>query len=135
MRGTHNSSPFLEFVNLCGLNLLIPEVTSSQKLLDHKSFIDRSQSEECTIESKYLDMCSLRSSQSAFLYKGTIRTVNLFVHCYFDITLNKHSIMITKTWDDFLDDKTVMIRLSLLDINKSKTFLPRVGLVISWTKP
>ena len=63
------------------------------------------------IESKYLDMCSLRPSQSAFLYKGTIRTVNLFVDCYFDITLNKHSIMITKTWDGLsLDDNTVIVR-------------------------
>ena len=54
-------------VHVCGINRLIPEVNSSRKL-DHKSFIDISQSEECTIESKYLDMCSLRSSQSAFLY-------------------------------------------------------------------
>ena len=62
---TCNSSPFLELANLCGLNLLIPEVNSSRKL-DHRSFIERSQSGECTIESKYLDMCSLRPSQYAF---------------------------------------------------------------------
>ena len=107
---TCNSSPFLELVNLCGLNLLIPEVNFSWKL-DHKSFIDRLQSEECMIESKYLDMCSLRPTQSAFLYKGTIRTVNLFFDCYFDITLKKHSIMITKPWDGLsLDDNTVIVR-------------------------
>ena len=36
---------------------------------------------------------------------------NLFVDCYFDIILNKHSTMITKTWDDLsLDDKTVIVR-------------------------
>ena len=63
------------------------------------------------IESKYLDMCSLRPTQSAFLYKGTIRTVNLFFDCYFDITLKKHSIMITKPWDGLsLDDNTVIVR-------------------------
>ena len=54
----------------------------------------------------------------------------LFVNCCFDITLNKHSITISNTWDDLsLDDKTVV-----LAINKCKTFLPRVGLVIR-TKP
>ena len=78
MRGTHNGRPLLELVNLCGLNLLIPEVNSSRKL-DHKSFIDRSQSEECRVESKYLDMCSLRPSQSAFLYKGTILRICLLI--------------------------------------------------------
>ena len=62
---------FLELVNLCGINRLIPEVNSSRKL-DHKSFIDGSQSVECTTESTYLDMCSLRPSQCAFLYNGTI---------------------------------------------------------------
>ena len=75
MRGTRNGSPFLELVNLCGLNLLIPEVNSSRKL-DHKSFIDRSQSEECTIESKHLDMCSLRPFQSAFLCNDILPSTN-----------------------------------------------------------
>ena len=36
---------------------------------------------------------------------------NLFVDCYFDITLKKHSIMITKPWDGLsLDDNTVIVR-------------------------
>ena len=34
--------PFLELVNLCGMDRLTPEVNSSRKL-DHKSSIDRSQ--------------------------------------------------------------------------------------------
>ena len=70
MRGTYGR-PFLELVNLCGMNRWIPEVNSSRKL-DPKSSIDRSQSVECTTESTYVDMCFLRPSQSAFLYKGTI---------------------------------------------------------------
>ena len=128
MRGTHYSILFLELVNLCGLNLLIPEVNSSRKL-DHKSFIERSQSEECMIESKYLDMCSLRSSQSAFLYKGTILRICLLIVTLILPSTNiaSWSLKPGMTW-------VLMIRLSLLDINKSKTFLPGVGLVISWTK-
>ena len=44
----------------------------------------------------------------------------LLVDYCFDIIPNKHSIMITNTWDDLsLDDK-----LSLVVINKSKTFYP-----------
>ena len=130
MRGTHNGSPFLELVNLCGLGLLIPEVNSSRKL-DHKSFIDRSQTEECTIESKYLDMCSLRPSQSAFLYNGTILWICLLI-----VTLILPSTN-TSSWSlkPGMTFRVLMIRLSLLDINKSKTFLPQVGLVTSWTKP
>ena len=35
----------------------------------------------------------------------------LFVDCCCDITLNKHSTMVTNTWDDLnLDDKTVVVR-------------------------
>ena len=35
----------------------------------------------------------------------------LFVNCCCDITLNKHSNMVTNTWDDLnLDDKTVVVR-------------------------
>ena len=129
MRGTHNGRPFLELVNLCGLNLLIPEVNSSQKL-DHKSFIDRSQSEECTIESNHLDMCSLTPSQSAFLYKETILRICVLIVTLILPSTNTASWSLKPgmTW-------VLMIRLSLLDINKSKTFLPCVGLVISWTKP
>ena len=41
---------FLEITNLCGMNRLIPEVNSSQKV-DHKSFINRSQSVEWMTES------------------------------------------------------------------------------------
>ena len=37
--------------------------------------------------------------------------VFLFVDCCSDITLNKHSNMVTNTWDDLnLDDKTVVVR-------------------------
>ena len=63
--------PFLELVNLCGMKRLIPEVDSSQKL-DYNSFIDTSQSVECTTESTNLGMSSFRPPQSTFLYKGTI---------------------------------------------------------------
>ena len=63
--------PFGELVNLCAINRWILEVNSSRKL-DPKSPIDRSLSVECTTEFTYLDKCSLRPSQSAFLYKGTI---------------------------------------------------------------
>ena len=70
------SRQFLELVNLCGINRLIPEVNSSRKL-DHKSFIDRSQVVDCTTE-------FFKASQSAFLYKGTILQF-LFVECCFDI--------------------------------------------------
>ena len=63
--------PFLELINLCGMKRLIPEVDSSQKL-DYNSFIDRSQSVECTTESTNLGMSSLMPPQSTFLYKGTI---------------------------------------------------------------
>ena len=49
--------PFLELVNLCGMNCFTSEVNSSRKL-DQKSSTDRSQSLECTTESRYLDMCS-----------------------------------------------------------------------------
>ena len=38
------------------------------------------------------------------------RPAFLFIACCFDITLKKHSIMITNTWDDvILDDKTVVV--------------------------
>ena len=38
------------------------------------------------------------------------RPAFLFIACCFDITLKKHSIMITNTWDDLiLDDKTVVV--------------------------
>ena len=41
----------------------------------------------------------------------------MFVKCCFDITLNKHGIMITNTSDDLnLDDKTVVV-----SYKKSKT--------------
>ena len=34
----------------------------------------------------------------------------LFVGCYFNITLNKQSIMTSNTWDNLsLDDKTVVV--------------------------
>ena len=49
--------PFLELVNLCGMNRFTSEVNSSRKL-DHKSSTDRSQSLECMTESTYLDLCS-----------------------------------------------------------------------------
>ena len=57
MRGDTYGRPFLELVNLCGMNRLIPEVNSTLKL-NHKSSIDRSQSGECTTEATYLDMSS-----------------------------------------------------------------------------
>ena len=63
--------PFLELVNLCGTNRLIPEVNSTQKL-DNRSSIDRSQSVECTTESTYLDMCSRVYQGGSFVYKLTI---------------------------------------------------------------
>ena len=46
--------PFLELVNLCGMNRFTSEVNSSRKL-DHKSSTDRSQSLEWTTESRYLE--------------------------------------------------------------------------------
>ena len=51
----------------------------------------------------------------------------LFGECCFDITLKKHSIMITNTGNDLsLDNKTVVI---------SYKQVYDVGLVISWTQP
>ena len=61
------------------MNRLIPEVNSSRKV-DHKSFIDRSQSVECMTESKYFDVL-FKVSQSAIQYKGTWPGI-LFVDKY-----------------------------------------------------
>ena len=61
-------------------------------------------------------MCSLRHPSLFFSIQGN-HPAFLFVKCCFDITLNKHSIMITNTSDDLnLDDKTVVV-----SYKKSKT--------------
>ena len=121
--------PLLELVNLCGMNCLIPEVNSSRKL-DHKTFIDKSQSAECTTVTTYLDTCSLRPSESAFLYKGNILCFCLLIIALILSSTNtaSWSLIPGMTW-------VLMIRLSLVVINKSKTFLPCLGLVTSCTKP
>ena len=122
------SRQFLELVNLCGINRLIPEVNSSRKL-DHKSFIGRSQSVECTTESSYLDMCS-KSIPVCFSIQG-----NHPAFCLVNVALILPSKN-TASWSLIPGMTWVLtIRLSLLVINKSTTFLPRVGLVISWTQP
>ena len=80
-------------------------------------------------ESTYLEMCYLRYPSLLFYTREPGLEFCLLIVALIFYTLNKHSIMITNTWNGFsLDDKTVIL---VTCINKSKTFLPHLGVVIS----
>ena len=116
--------PFLELVNLCGMKRLIPEVDSSQKL-DYNSFIDRSQSVECTTVYKFRHVF-FKATPVYFSKQGN-HSAFLCVDCCFDITIKN-----TASWSLIAGMTRVLIRrLSFLVTNKSKSFLPHVGLVRS----
>ena len=83
-------------------------------------------------ESTNFNMCSVRPSQSASLYKGTILHFCLLIAALILPSTNTASwSLIHVPWTT----SVLMIRLLSLIINKSKTSLPHVGLVISCTTP